>query len=647
MAPSTGIKTSPVPSSEFLSQMLNLNVDMVCAFNRQGDCYSFNDAWDHFFHKPTSETNLTELLAQIDPDTSEGIDDLYQHYKSRIGDHPRSSWITDANGTPRWIQWNVKAEDSLGFVYLVGIDETAAKASEGLEENLRANFESQYASVAVGITQTDFFGRYIRANEGFCRMVGYTAQELKAMRFSDITHPEDVFSDQGQSELLIAGEIDRFSMEKRYIRKDGQVIWAYVTVTLTRDAQKMPQSFLSAIGNITSRPDSKSAFRRGEEYFHSLVDPNDRTYWTADADGVILELSQNGGLMSGVGREGLVDDKWQAIIQSDDRGRVIREWSNSVASGNRYQCEYRVKTIDGPYRWVRSRALPHRDANGEILCWYGCTDDIQTQKITEDQLALLVEERTQELQAANDALTEARDLAQAASLAKSQFLANMSHEIRTPMNGVIGIASLLREQELSPKCRSMVDIICQSGDNLIKIIGDILDFSKLEAGRVVLDSTPTDLFELVSEVTALFQGHARSKHLDLSVELKIDWIPTVLCDQLRTRQILSNIISNAIKFTPSGSVVVSVDGKVVADKFHLTLKIQDNGIGISAEAMKSIFDSFTQGDGSSQRKYGGTGLGLAISKNLVELMGGTLTAESEVSKGTTMFLQLALDLVDP
>ena len=633
-------------SPDVLTQLLNLSSAIVGAFSREGEIYAANDAWRRLFQPLVSETDILSYFQRIVPGAHVDFKNHKEAWEGVCRGGSIAGWISIPSGSSRWIQWRLKRDESRGLDFLIGVDETEARASELFHETVKAEFELQHAGSSVGITQTDFFGRYVSVNDGFCRLVGYTAQELKGLRFSDITHPEDIFSDAGRSELLVAGEIDRFSMEKRYIRKDGQIVWALATVTLIRDENWAPKLFLSAVVDIDSRTSTDSTLRQSEEYFHSLIDPNDRTYWTADANGVVLEISRNGGLMTGVERESLVNDQWQKFVQSEDRTRVLKEWSNSIASGKDYQCEYRVETVTGDYRWVRSRALPHRDASGEILCWYGSTDDIQTQKITENQLALLVEERTQELLAANEALTEARDLAQAASLAKSQFLANMSHEIRTPMNGVIGIASLLREQELDPKCRAMVDIICQSGENLIKIIGDILDFSKLEAGRVVIEATPTDFVELVSEVTALFQGHARFKQLDLRLEVKPASLPVLICDPLRMRQILSNLISNAIKFTTSGSVWVRLDGKVVENSFQLTLEVEDEGIGISSEAMKSIFESFTQGDGSTQRKYGGTGLGLAISKNLVDLMGGTLTAESVVGKGTNMKLHLTFHLAE-
>ena len=281
------------------------------------------------------------------------------------------------------------------------------------------------------------------------------------------------------------------------------------------------------------------------------------------------------------------------------------------------------------------------------MCWYGCTDDIQIQKITEDQLLKVVEERSRDLQRANEALMEARDAALEASISKSQFLANISHEIRTPMNGVIGIASILREQPLDVKSKGLVELICQSGESLIKIIDDILDFSKIEAGRVTLEPVPTDVVSLVSDVIALFQGHGRLKNLVLSAESRLCHVQTVMVDSFRLRQVLTNLVGNSIKFTQEGGVTAIVAGEISGSVLHLDLRILDTGVGIPPDRLPFVFDSFTQADQSIHREYGGTGLGLAISKNLVELMGGTLTVESDLGKGTTMRIQMPLELVEP
>jgi two-component system, sensor histidine kinase len=246
---------------------------------------------------------------------------------------------------------------------------------------------------------------------------------------------------------------------------------------------------------------------------------------------------------------------------------------------------------------------------------------------------------------ATETATKMAAEADKANTAKSEFLANMSHEIRTPMNAIIGFGEVLSEESMTEEQKGYVKLILDSGKHLLGLINDILDFSKIEAGRIKAESVECNTSELLANVDSLMLPSAKQKNLELAIICTLEIPQIIVTDPIRLRQCLVNLVSNAIKFTEKGSVKLTVQPLVREQKHFIEFKVIDTGIGIPPEKLDAIFDAFTQGDGSTTRKYGGTGLGLTITRQVVNLMGGDVTVISEVGKGSTFTLTVPVNVV--
>lgn len=319
---------------------------------------------------------------------------------------------------------------------------------------------------------------------------------------------------------------------------------------------------------------------------------------------------------------------WLHLIPAQDRRHIMQSVRNMLSATGRFELEYRIRHLkDGETRWLATFGQYYRDAENRLTRLVGVVQDITERKSRETEL------------------TKAKELAESANVAKSLFLASMSHEIRTPMNGIIGMTDLMLETQLNRDQQRYLHLIRSSSDTLMRIIDDILDTSKIEAGKLVLEQTEFDMYCVLMEATKSLAIQAEKKKLELIADIDLNLTQQFRGDPTRIRQVLFNIVGNAIKFTKEGEVMIVVRQQKLSDtEAELHFAVTDTGIGIPEDKQKTIFELFSQADNSVTRKYGGTGLGLSISSRLVEMMGGRLWVESEAGVGSTFHFTLRCEL---
>jgi two-component system, sensor histidine kinase and response regulator len=358
----------------------------------------------------------------------------------------------------------------------------------------------------------------------------------------------------------------------------------------------------------------------------------DRVYFK-DLESRFLRISRAKAASLGLNSPELAIGKTDADhFHSEHADRALADEKEIIRTGRPLVGkEEEVVWPDGRRTWVIASKVPLRDRRGEIVGTMGVSHDITARKLAAHELAI----KAEELARSNAELERLAEVAKAASRAKGEFLANMSHEIRTPLNGIIGMTELTLETELSAEQRDYLETVKLSANSLLNVINDILDFSKIEAGRIDLEEIDFDLNECIEGALKTLALRADEKGLELLCEVAPEVSETVVGDPGRLRQILINLVGNALKFTLEGEVSLKVQVEESSEKsalLHFT--VSDTGVGIAQEKLKSIFESFSQADTSTTREFGGTGLGLTISKRLIEMMGGRIWVESELGVGS-------------
>ena len=468
----------------------------------------------------------------------------------------------------------------------------------------------------VGIIVHDPSRVVTLANPAFCEIFGYTEPECLGRRLEKlIVQPgaERVFL--SNIRRIEEGDVLQGSMQRQ--KKDGCLVDVEVHAKRLMADGEYCGAF-ALFQDIAKRVEAETALRQSEEVFRTLCAAAPVGVFRIDQQGSMVYANERLGEIHGLTMEQVKGPEFRAGLHPDDAARVMAANSVNMQSEKRFFDQYRYVKPSGEVIWLGVHGSPVYAPDGRPQGFVGVIEDITS------------------VREAHEKMREAKEAADAASRAKSEFLANMSHEIRTPMNGIIGMTELALDTELDPSQREYLNAVKYSADSLLTVINDILDFSKIEVGKLSLDPIEFKLRDHLGQAMKILAGRAHEKGLELAYFVPPELPDLIVGDPVRLRQVILNLIGNAIKFTAQGEVVLRVElESQTADVMSLHFAVSDTGIGIPLEKQALIFEPFSQADTSTTRRYGGTGLGLSISSRLIGMMNGRIWLESEPGQGTT------------
>ena len=485
------------------------------------------------------------------------------------------------------------------------------------EERFRIFFNSGSDIIFVSELKEDGPGNFIAVNDIASKQLGYTRGELLKMSAYDINASRVITEGLKKFKKLI--DLGSISAESIYVTKEGKEIPVEINSNMINLQGR--KGVLSIARDISSRKEAEDKLRK----LSRAVEQSPTTIVITNLKGEIEYANPSFTKVTGYSQEEVIGQNPRILQSGVHPKEFYKNIWDTILSGNVWQGEICNKKKNGELYWEFASISPVKNEEGVVTHFVAVKDDISERKKLELELV------------------KAKEAADSANRAKSEFLANMSHEIRTPMNAIIGFSELLSNSVKDEKQRAQIKSILSSGKNLLRIINDILDLSKIEADKVEIKLFPVDLPKLASEVENMFIQKVKEKGIYLAVEFESAIPKALLLDEVRLRQILFNLIGNAVKFTENGHVTLKLEARKsqeTKDTYNLTILVEDTGIGIPVDQQEIIFQPFSQQFGQSSTKYGGTGLGLTITKKLVEKMGGTISVDSLTGKGSNFKIVL-------
>ena len=502
-------------------------------------------------------------------------------------------------------------------------EESAFSQDQQNREITLANMASYYRVLLENVPDALFVlnteWKITFANTWAEEIFGYSREDLDLRSLADLLIQPTQAMPKIQEITLLPPDGQGRSVECFARHQSGNVL--PVEISAVRSQTSQGTMIMVSVREISARKQAEQTMRK---LSHAVRFSSAMTI-IADRSGCIEYVNRKFIEVTGFAEEDVCGQQMVQFYQTDSTNNAYGELWETVTVGQEWQGELQARRKNNQDYWARMLVAPVLEDNGDLSSVVVMQEDITVQKQYERSLH------------------EAMEAAKAANAAKSEFLANMSHEIRTPLNAVIGLAQLCIQTSLNPQQRDYLDKIASSAQSLLGIINDILDFSKIEANKLELEETNLSLDSVFKNVSTMLSIRALEKNIELLFDVPPSLPAQLVGDPLRLGQILTNLTNNAVKFTERGEVVIAVEElERATDIIRLRFTVRDTGIGIPAEQLSQLFQSFTQVDSSTTRKYGGTGLGLAICKRLVEMMGGEIRIQSTVHQGTSFSFELSL-----
>lgn len=487
------------------------------------------------------------------------------------------------------------------------------------EERFRKVFEE--GSIGMVVAGPDKY--FDKANQAFCKLIGYSEEEIKTKTFIDITHPLDIEKDLDLVKKLNNREISSFQNEKRYIRKDGKVIWVDLNAFIIQVHQGDSYSYhyIGLVTDITHRKEIEDQLAESEEKFRQIAENVEEVFWMEDVEGSnIIYISPAFEKVWGISLEVLFKNPqvWMESIHPEDRPIIenlkLYENRKKLLSGSQKH-EFRIIRPDGSIRWILDKAFPVVNTKGEPVRIVGISQDITDLKLAQQE-------------------------AEQASNAKSEFLSHMSHELRTPLNAILGFAQLLemnKKKNLEPRQKEGIRQIRIAGSHLLELINEVLDLSRIETGSFKIFKENTDVTRLLKRLVPLVEPLAIERNIQIENHISDVEPLYVMADPTRLKQALINLVTNAIKYNREGGNVLIKSEET--DKGRIQIHIIDTGPGIDIDKQESIFEPFER-LGAEASGIEGTGIGLTITQKLIQLMDGSVLVTSDLGKGSCFTLEL-------